>query len=228
MKVISESQWRTCVRLLPLCSHYWIPTQCSYNKRWGWDHALLWFSAVFLSFISTVQVNSFFKMSCFFWWLRFELCQSLLPPFQRSRLIWNFFKISSDLVQCRHPYVKNLFNFFLQRKVPRYPKRMDEMVIWVGLVAGAPKGREKLLISGRTLSPLKKHAEQKHAIKTQHMLYFWKAGVQGCQIWHSHVSIPFNSAPAHLTRLHNAKKLFMSSFQANFLKIRYTKVAGTS
>ena len=112
----------------------------------------------FLFFISTVQVNSFFKMSCFFWWLRFELCQSLLPPFQRSRLIWNFFKISSDLVQCRHPYVKNLFNFFLQRKVPRYPKRMDEMVIWVGLVAGAPKGREKLLISGRTLSPLKKHA----------------------------------------------------------------------
>ena len=158
----------------------------------------------FLFFISTVQVNSFFKMSCFFWWLRFELCQSLLPPFQRSRLIWNFFKISSDLVQCRHPYVKNLFNFFLQRKVPRYPKRMDEMVIWVGLVAGAPKGREKLLISGRTLSPLKKHAEQKHAIKTQHMLYFWKAGVQGCQIGHSHVSIPFNSAPAHST--HNAKK----------------------
>ena len=35
---------------------------------------------------------------------------------------------------------------------------------------------------------------------------FEKLGVQGCQIWHSHVSIPFNSAPAHSTRPHNAKK----------------------
>ena len=35
---------------------------------------------------------------------------------------------------------------------------------------------------------------------------FGKLGVQGCQIWHSHVSIPFNSAPAHSTRPHNAKK----------------------
>ena len=35
---------------------------------------------------------------------------------------------------------------------------------------------------------------------------FEKLSVQGCQIWHSHVSIPFNSAAAHSTRPHNAKK----------------------
>ena len=48
---------------------------------------------------------------------------------------------------------------------------------------------------------------------------FEKLSVQGCQIWHSHVSIPFNSAPAHSTRPHNAKKFFTSSFQVKFLKI---------
>ena len=43
--------------------------------------------------------------------------------------------------------------------------------------------------------------QQKNAWKTQHMLYFWKA-VQGCQILHSHVSIPFNSPPiSYLTSL---------------------------
>ena len=57
---------------------------------------------------------------------------------------------------------------------------------------------------------------------------FGKLKVQGCQIWHSHVLIPFNSAAAHSTRPHNAKNLFTSSFQAKFLKIRFTKVAGTS
>ena len=40
---------------------------------------------------------------------------------------------------------------------------------------------------------------------------FGKLGVQGCQIWHSHVSIPFNSAAAHSTR--PQKKLFTSLFQ---------------
>ena len=35
---------------------------------------------------------------------------------------------------------------------------------------------------------------------------FEKLSVQGCQIWHSHVSMPFNLAPAHSTRPHNAKK----------------------
>ena len=35
---------------------------------------------------------------------------------------------------------------------------------------------------------------------------FEKLGVLWCQMWHSHVSIPFNSAPAHSTRPHNAKK----------------------
>ena len=35
---------------------------------------------------------------------------------------------------------------------------------------------------------------------------FGKLGDQGCQIWHSHVSMPFNSAPAHSTCPHNAKK----------------------
>ena len=40
------------------------------------------------------------------------------------------------------------------------------------------------------------------------------------------MSIPFNSAPAHSTRPHNAKKLFMSSFQAKFLKIELAKVDG--
>ena len=34
---------------------------------------------------------------------------------------------------------------------------------------------------------------------------FEKLSVQGCQIWHLHVSIPVNSAPAHSTRPHNAK-----------------------
>ena len=43
----------------------------------------------------------------------------------------------------------------------------------------------------------------------------------GVQILHSHVPIPFNSAPAHLTLPHNAKWLFMSSFQAKFQKIRF-------
>ena len=57
---------------------------------------------------------------------------------------------------------------------------------------------------------------------------FDKLRVQGCQIGHSHVSIPFNSAPAHSTRPHNAKKLFKSSFQAKFQKIRFTKVTGKS
>ena len=55
-----------------------------------------------------------------------------------------------------------------------------------------------------------------------------KLRVQGCQIWHSHVSIPFNSAPAHSTRPHNAKKkLFTLSFQSKFLKIRFTKVTAS-
>ena len=31
---------------------------------------------------------------------------------------------------------------------------------------------------------------------------FEKLRVQGCQIWHSHLSIPFNSATAHSTRLY--------------------------
>ena len=35
---------------------------------------------------------------------------------------------------------------------------------------------------------------------------FEKLRVQECQIWHSHVSIPSRSAPAHSTRPHNAKK----------------------
>ena len=35
---------------------------------------------------------------------------------------------------------------------------------------------------------------------------FEKLNVQGCQIWHSHVSMSFNSAAAHSTRPHNAKK----------------------
>ena len=35
---------------------------------------------------------------------------------------------------------------------------------------------------------------------------FEKLSVQGCQIRHSHVSMPFNSAPANSTRPHNAKK----------------------
>ena len=35
---------------------------------------------------------------------------------------------------------------------------------------------------------------------------FEKLRVQGCQIRHSHMSIPFNSAPAHSTGPHNAKK----------------------
>ena len=35
---------------------------------------------------------------------------------------------------------------------------------------------------------------------------FEKLRVQGCEVGHSHVSIPFNSTPAHSTRPHNAKK----------------------
>ena len=50
-----------------------------------------------------------------------------------------------------------------------------------------------------------KKVEQKNVWKTQHMLYFWKAGG-------SSVSNIFNSSLAHSTRPHNAKKLFSSSF----------------
>ena len=39
-------------------------------------------------------------------------------------------------------------------------------------------------------------------------------GVQGCQIWHSHVLIPFNSAPAPPTRPHNAKKALYAIISA--------------
>ena len=35
---------------------------------------------------------------------------------------------------------------------------------------------------------------------------FVKLSVQGCQTYHSYVSIPFNSAPAHSTRPHNGKR----------------------
>ena len=42
---------------------------------------------------------------------------------------------------------------------------------------------------------------------------FEKLGVQGCQIWHSHVSIPFNSAPARSTRLHNAESSLYHHFK---------------
>ena len=38
-------------------------------------------------------------------------------------------------------------------------------------------------------------------LETHNICYiFGKLSVQGCQIWNSHVSIPFNLAPAHLTR----------------------------
>ena len=57
---------------------------------------------------------------------------------------------------------------------------------------------------------------------------FFGLGIQGCQIWHSHVSMPFNSAAAHSTRPYNAKKLFTLSFQPKFLNIRFPKFTGTS
>ena len=61
---------------------------------------------------------------------------------------------------------------------------------------------------------------------------FEKLRVQGCQIWHSHVSMPFHSAPAHSTRPHNAKKkLFSSSLEilgggTVFLKIFTYRLKG--
>ena len=41
-------------------------------------------------------------------------------------------------------------------------------------------------------------------------------------------NIQFNSAPAHSTRPHDAKKPFALSFQPKFLKISFTKVTATS
>ena len=48
--------------------------------------------------------------------------------------------------------------------------------------------------------------------------------VQGCQIWHSHSTWP------QIIQLFPTmqKNLFTSSFQAKFLKIRFTKVPGTN
>ena len=68
--------------------------------------------------------------------------------------------------------------------------------------------------------------KQKNAWKTQHMLYLWKDGgsrmsniifprVNPIQLSPS----PFNSSP-------QCRKLFMSSFQANFLKMRFTNFYG--
>ena len=50
---------------------------------------------------------------------------------------------------------------------------------------------------------------------------FEKLRVQGCQIWHSHVPIPLNSAP-------QCKKALTLSFQPKILKISFTKVAGAN
>ena len=81
---------------------------------------------------------------------------------------------------------------------------------------------------GRVANTCKKKLNRKMLERPNICYIFEKLGVQGCRIWHSHVSIPFNSAPAHSSRPQNAKKLFTSSFQAKFLKIRFKKVAGTS
>ena len=53
----------------------------------------------------------------------------------------------------------------------------------------------------------KKKLNRKMLDRPSNICYiFEKLRVQGCQIGHSHVSIPFNLAPAHLTRPHNAKQ----------------------
>ena len=68
-----------------------------------------------------------------------------------------------------------------------------------------------------------KSFEQKNAWKTQHMLYFLKLGIQGCQLWHSHVSIPFNSAqpiqfiPTHCV-VHSKNDHVKSSFRLKYRK----------
>ena len=50
---------------------------------------------------------------------------------------------------------------------------------------------------------------------------FEKLRVQGCQIGHSHVSIQFNSAPAHSTHPHNVKK---HRFRQNSWKLSSQKL----
>ena len=84
-------------------------------------------------------------------------------------------------------------------------------------------------VNFKTKTKKDKDKDKDKILKRPNICYiFEKLRVQGCQIWHSYVSIPFNSAPAHSTRPHNAKKLFTSSFQAKFLKIRFTKFTGTT
>ena len=55
----------------------------------------------------------------------------------------------------------------------------------------------------------KKRLKRKMIQRPNICYIFEKLGVQGCEIWHSHVLIPFNSAhysaPAHSTRPHNAE-----------------------
>ena len=59
------------------------------------------------------------------------------------------------------------------------------------------------------------------------MLYFWKTGGPRISIWHFHVSILFKLGPSPFNSFpHWSKKLFTSSFQVKFLKIRFTIVDG--
>ena len=63
-----------------------------------------------------------------------------------------------------------------------------------------------VLVLAELQNTCKKKLKRKMLERPNICYIFEKLGVQGCQIWHSHVSMPFNSAPAHSTRPHNAKK----------------------
>ena len=53
---------------------------------------------------------------------------------------------------------------------------------------------------------------------------FEKLSVQGCQIWHSHVPMSFNSASTHSTHPHNAKSSLRYRFNRNSWKFYSQKL----
>ena len=96
---------------------------------------------------------------------------------------------------------------------PKYPARADNNARTVnnkvrGLFCGHHSKSEALLLwaeKTREQNTCKSDLNRTMTERPNICYIFEKLSVQGCQIRHSHVSIPFNSAPAHSTRPHNAK-----------------------
>ena len=119
-----------------------------------------------------------------------------------------FSKVISRSIQCKIDISYSIFNLknVVHRTEPRYNS------------SDCPENQtlQKFEEPCRTLllalvlvdlqNTCKKKLNRKMLERPNICYIFGKLGVQGCQIWHSHVSIPFNSAAAHSTRPHNAKK----------------------